>query len=538
MRRADGRIAVALVVALSLLTLAGPLLVADIPPLTDYPNHLARYWLIAGGVADPRLAGFYRIDWSAAASNIGVDRLVLLLSPWASGLALGHAALVAAAVLPPAGALALNAAIFGRPTPWQALFPIAAWSTTFLMGFLNFQTGLGLALLFAAIDPLAHPRLPRGAALARLPFGLILGADHLFALLFYAILLAGLALGPAPLRPLDARVTSMRLARAAGAAAWCVVPLAVLGLSGRGLPGAEQSGVGVTHGSISLLIPGKLATLLSALASYNLFQELILAAILVGLVVGLMRARALDGHRGLLLAAAGLLVLAILAPSHAAGASWVDKRFPIMALLCGMAAVTTRRGLPGRTVAWLSAAALALSAGQAAWVGWNWRAMAAPTAAVLRALQAVPPGARLLPLQHEQDTWARLTAPPGRYMFSVGDATYRHFDSLAVPLRHAFTPKLFAARGLQPLGVRGDWKARVEHNGGDLASVNALTRAPRSGEPSYLPGWSEHFDYVLVLNADMADRDGPFHAPSNLTLVRDEGFAQLWRVTPPPRPVG
>jgi hypothetical protein len=73
----------------------------------------------------------------------------------------------------------------------------------------------------------------------------------------------------------------------------------------------------------------------------------------------------------------------------------------------------------------------------------------------------------------------------------------------------------------------------VEHNGGDLASVSALLRAPRQGEASYIAGWRTRFDYVLVLNADMPDEAGPFRPPSELTLVRNTRFAQLWRVTRP-----
>ncbi len=99
------------------------------------------------------------------------------------------------------------------------------------------------------------------------------------------------------------------------------------------------------------------------------------------------------------------------------------------------------------------------------------------------------------------------------------------------PLRRAFVPSLFAARGLQPLRVLGDWDARVEHNGGEMASVNALNRPPRPGDPSYLAGWAGHFDYVLVLNADLPDASGAFRPPPNLSLVADQGFAHLWRVT-------
>lgn len=525
------------VVALSFLTLLAPFLIGDIPPLTDYPNHLARYWLIAGGVREPALAAFYRIDWFNAVTNVGVDRVVEILAPIASGLALGHLAVIAAAVLPPLGVLALNHALTGRITAWQALFPLAAWSTTFLMGFVNFQIGLGLALLFASVDPLARPNLwlgvaRRGAVFLRVPFGIILAADHLFGLLFYGVLLAGLGMGGEPLVLRDWRTDLVRLRRAALAGAWCLIPLAITATH-RALPGAEASGRSTDHAIQYNVMPGKLATLFSVLASYNVFQELVLALALVALFFWVNRRRALTAHAGLMLACAGLVALAVLSPSRAGGASWIDRRFPIMALFCGLAALQLRQGVSRRFASVLGGAGLALACLQAAWVSWNWRAMERDMGAVRQVLAAVPAGASILPLQHDPSLRLKWRAPAGRYMFGVGDATFRHFDALAVPLRHAFVPNLFAARGLQPLKVLGDWDRIVEHNGGDLASVSALTRAPLADEASYIPGWRGRFDYVLVLNADMPDQSGPFRPPPELTLVSATRFAQLWRVARP-----
>jgi len=521
------------ILGLSFLTLLGPFLVAAIPPLTDYPNHLARYWLIAGGATDPMLVQYYRIDWTNAVTNVGVDRMVAFLAPVASGLALGHLAVIAAAVLPPLGILAVNGAVFRRLTPWQALFPFAAWSTTFLMGFVNFQIGLGLALFCVALDPLVQPRFWRAAVAIRVPLGLILAADHLFSLIFYAILLAGLAVGPEPILPWNWRDVGVRAGRAILAAAWCLIPLGIVATHPHALPGAQAPPQDINHAIQYNVMPGKLATLFSSLASYNVFQEIVLAVALVALLVWLNRARALRAHTGLMIACAGMVLLAILAPSRAAGASWVDRRFPIMALFCVLAALQVRDGLSRGFGAAIGAAALGLAALQSAWVAWNWRAMDRDMRAVIQVLASVPPGAAILPLQHDPPLDVKWHAPAGRYMFGVGDATFRHFDALAVPMRHAFVPNLFAARGLQPLRVLGSWDAVVEHNGGDLASVSALVRPPRPFEASYIPGWRARFDYVLILNADMPDQDGPFHAPPELSLVASTRFAELWRVARP-----
>ncbi len=521
-------------IALSFLVLLAPFCFFETPPLTDYPNHLARYWLIAGGAHDPILARFYQIDWSNAVTNIGVDRVIALFSPLASGLIQGHIAIIVAAILPPLGILTLSYAVSRRFTAWQVIFPFAAWSTTFLMGFVNFQIGLGLALLFASIDPLVQPRLWKGVVWMRVPFGLVLAVDHLFSLIFYAILLAGLALGPSPFLADAWRDRGRRLWQGGLTAAWCLIPLAILAGPSQALPGAQPPtpiSLGANIGAILFnAATDKLATLLSPLASYNVFQEITIVLALAGFLIWLNRRRALTAHGGLMVAFAGMAALAVLAPGRLAGASWVDRRFPIMALCCVMAAVQFRPDVPRRFGLLVGCVALSLVGLQTAWVGWNWGNMKDETKAVRDVLANVPAGATILPMQHKPTLKVRSNASAGRYMFLVGDPTFRHMDTMAVPLRRAFVPNLFSARGLQPLRVLGSWDGVVEHNGGDLASVAALSRSPRPGDPSYVAGWRGRFDYVLVLNADMPDWSGPFRPPPELTLVADRGFAQLWRV--------
>src|ERR1700710_1672748 len=44
--------------------LLAPLLIVDVPPLLDYPNHLARVFVLAALPHDPVLARFYAAHWS------------------------------------------------------------------------------------------------------------------------------------------------------------------------------------------------------------------------------------------------------------------------------------------------------------------------------------------------------------------------------------------------------------------------------------------------------------------------------------------
>src|SRR5712672_732238 len=46
------------------LVLVAPLAVVDVPPLLDYPNHLARAYILAHGLADLHLSQMYVPHWA------------------------------------------------------------------------------------------------------------------------------------------------------------------------------------------------------------------------------------------------------------------------------------------------------------------------------------------------------------------------------------------------------------------------------------------------------------------------------------------
>jgi hypothetical protein len=175
---------------------------------------------------------------------------------------------------------------------------------------------------------------------------------------------------------------------------------------------------------------------------------------------------------------------------------------------------------------------LALISARTTGVAWSWARMEPQLAATERVIADLPEGARVLPLQHRPTASVRLHAPAGRYLFNLGNATFSHYPLLAVPLRQAFVPTIFALRGKQPIEIRPAWTACSAPDGGRLVSVNGLGRHPGPKDPAYMNRWRSCFDFILVLNADLPDAGGPFVPPPGVSLVADRGFAQLWRISP------
>lgn len=144
--RPSGRLA-AWTLLLSILVLA-PIFVFPNPGLQDYPNHLARAFILLHRT-DPIVERFYAIEWSTL-PNLGWDlwalavgRILPLELTGKLFLALGSASILI-------GCFTLSRALHGEWT-WTPLLAVPfLFNSGFTKGFLNFNLGAGCALLAAA----------------------------------------------------------------------------------------------------------------------------------------------------------------------------------------------------------------------------------------------------------------------------------------------------------------------------------------------------------------------------------------------------
>ena len=516
-------------ITLALGTLVLPVALTHMPPLVDYPNHLARIWLLAGGVDQAPLSGIYGIDWSSASTNIGIDLLAATLGRLIGGWTLAPLLLGAAVLLPPLGAVLLNRAVFGGWHWWQAGFAVLAWNSTLLAGFLNFQIGLGLALLAAAMDPAISRRAgPFGVVPVRIGQGAALLVFHPFAAGLYGVLLAGLAFGAGDEPSGEKPPLRRRLWRAAvtaglgvGAPVICFVLLAPTLPGGHAPEGIYEPWAGFTAAN-------KATVLLSAIATYNIWLDIGAVLLLWAAVRLAASGPMLRCHAGLMFCALTLLALMVLVPSTLGGTAFVDWRFPIMAVLTAAAAF--RPGMQSTRAGQAMAVALMLLAlARTGWVAGIWQERQADVAAVEDVLAFVPAGAAVLPVEHTGMGDTKL--PRGRVL-ALGLPFYSHLPSLAVPLRHAFVPTLFTAPGKQPLRVLSPW-AEISVLEGPPAPVHYLRAFVPSPYISYMIGymarWRERFDYILVLNAQVPDAEDEASIPG-LELLSDRGFARVYRI--------
>jgi hypothetical protein len=523
---AAGRVARVLA-ALALVGIAlSPLLWAVVPPLVDYPNHLARMWILAENGALPALAANYAVAWRLL-PNLGMDLVVPALAQ-VMPLELAGRLFIALTMLSlVAGTAALHRALHGRVGVWPLGALLFLYNAALFWGFLNCLFGVGLFLLtFAgwiasrAWRPV--PRLVLFGALASLLLVL-----HLFAFGLYALAVGSYELG----LWLGRREFSLR---------------GFFGLCARGLqfvPGGLLWLASLSNTGQSYTRFGDLAAKVYALQSpftfgpeATLLDKTALLFCVAFLISGIA-ARALKLAPEMRLPLLVLTATAALMPNWLSGSWLADIRIPAVLPFVAIAAVRLDAGRM-RTAGLFAAMALALLGIRVWTVTESWREADRRFEEFRTAAKAIAPGARLLVVAPSPGEARPLPHVPVA-LAGERDEIFTHMAALAVIDRSAFIPYLFT--GWTPM-VPTARNAGLFQSQAVPLSPEALresahvapddpayARRDFLGERPYWGNWPEHFDFVLWM--DFAQRPDTEGLPLDLAASGD--FFGLYRVTRP-----
>jgi hypothetical protein len=135
-----------LVVSFALFLVAAlPVLLVKIPPFEDYPNHLARIFVIAQDGNDPVLSKFYSIDWKII-PNLAMDLAVPPLARITGVFWAGKIFILAILALMMSGVQAVHFALFRRLSMGPAVAVLFFYNYNLSLGLVNYLFGVGLAL--------------------------------------------------------------------------------------------------------------------------------------------------------------------------------------------------------------------------------------------------------------------------------------------------------------------------------------------------------------------------------------------------------
>jgi hypothetical protein len=443
---------------------SAPVFSTVLPPLFDYPNHLARMHLLAEGGNR-----FFQVRW-APLPDLAEDLIVPPLSRLLPLETAGKLFLVMIFAAIAGGVLWLNRTATGAWRIWPLSAFLLLYNRSFLWGFLNYLFGLGAALLGAALWLALEDRRPALRVAASSAAALVCFFSHLAAFGVYAVTIGGIEL-PHFVAALRARDRSAVVHQAVVVGAQFIVPVGVLVHWRRATVGGGTAYAGFLR---------KFDLPFGVFDNYARAFDIAGFALCSGLLVWLAATGRLGLTRRLGLGAALLLLCYLALPSRLFGASGIDHRLPLAIFLLVIAGSAPR--FPDRRVAVvIGAAAAVLLALRIGVIERVWLQADRIYSADLAGLDRLPPETRLA-----------VAYPAGSiHVSAVPDV---HLPAMAVVRRDAFVSTLFALPGQQPLALRQPWAAIA------AAAQPALLWTALAGPAALpLPAVLAHFDAVALV---------------------------------------
>lgn len=486
-----------------------PVFTHPLPPLEDYINHLARMHVIATIDRDPNLSRFYEIDWQIV-PNLMMDLVVPRVARFMNVYLAGQMFTLTTFMLIISGTLALNRALFGR---WSVLpligFPLV-YNYVFLVGVMNYQFGIGLALWGMAIWVLLRERTWPLRMLASTAFVVALFFCHLCALGLYGLGLLGIELCRLTTKshvPLRLRIIDFV---ATGVPFLVAVPLLLRSPTWQYLADYEWEPRGKIDGLVYII------------EVYSDIVAFALAGIVAAAAVWAVRHRLLRFHPAgwMLLLVGGIVYLAL--PRAMFATYMADQRVPVavafMLIACTQIELRhqiVRRGFMALVMVVLIVRVIEVDVA--------WAQLSQQTLEFRNSVRRIARGSTILVA----------TADPSGGD-DVRDLGLVHAACLAMIERSALVTRAFTVDGKQIMHVRPDYVNEVDTEDGSPPSVEQLivSAVHRDGEEKgqYWNDWQKHYDYVYIL---FTDDDAANPAPDILAPVYDGGRFQLYRIIKP-----
>lgn len=416
-----------------------PLLAVAVPPLHDYPFHLARADALAALLGQVDHATPYQLG-SFLLPNVAMDVVMLGLTSVLRPMIAGRVFLGLELLLLLGGAMALHRALHGRASPWPLLAALFLYNWVFLFGFTNYLFGVGVMLWgVAAWVAMSGSGWPARLGVA-LVFSIVLLLSHLVAFGLFGVMLAGLALHDTWLHRREGWPAFIRLVLP-------TLPLMTALLLFVALsPTAGEARQPIqSHGWIGW----KPLMVRRALLSSEPWLDWLTLAPVAGMALALVVARRIRMAGAMTLPLVLLVVTFMLMPFGLFGSLFADMRLPLVILLAAIAATDVRR-VPSRAAMLVAALLLALLAVRSGAIARSWIAEMPVFARHEAAFALVPPGSVL---------WAATAAPYPSFFYgsdaelALWHPPLKHVVSLASVGRDVFVPATFADPFKQPIAV-------------------------------------------------------------------------------------
>jgi hypothetical protein len=497
---------VAVFILLFLAALA-PILWFNIPAaMVDYPNHLARMFILSrdGGTHEHQ---YYQVNWSFI-PNLAMDLLVPRVGRLIGVETADRLFYLLSQILIVTGAMAIERVVKGRLHIAGFVALTFLYSLPFAWGFENFEFGLGCALWGLAFTILLQDRSwPTRLAAHTVILGALFTA-HMFALGIYGFAAGGHELW---------RAWSKRVA-----------PAEMLGrLAALGIPSlllfATMIKSGGTVGGTGTwwVFSHKHIWLLHILSGYNMPISAASVIALAWLTIAVARRGGLRFEQSGAWLLTGFAALYLAMPFELFDTAFVDMRVIVAAalILPGFLSVSFPNLSWERVALAVVGAIIIVNLG---FVTSVWMSYGPDYADAKKSFELLPKGAIVL-VGHSGDG----EDPPADLI----DYPIYNVPTLAVHYADAFVMNLFTDPGKQPVSPRPLWRRLAVHYG-SVAPAKFLKfiaeRGPLPGTPLFLRAWQRDFNYLYLIGAPI-----PNPMPDRLELVLASRRFVLYRIKKP-----
>ncbi len=527
--RSYNTIAFWLTLSVLLVILIVPLLVAEIPPVLDYPNHLARMYILAHP-EDPYLSRMYAPHWTLI-PNIAIDVVMPRMAHIMPLYTAGRIMLGLAIILPVFGTLLYARAAFGRVSWWQLASGLIAYHGLILMGFLNFDLGIGLALLCASGWVAFRERWPRTVMVLACICSVSLFFVHLFSMAFFLLLIgsselihlhrqAGEENNPAnPFRPWRTRILPLAVIAGIPAVLYLCAPISDVNSNAIEWTDADHM----------------ISNLLISFLTYRNAIDLMMGGVVLAFVLYCWKRRYMDIYPPAVLTGAILFFIFLLCPATAMGTAFLNVRFPAMGGFMLFAAIQPTR-LP-RSQKYAAIACISLFVClKMSHLTKVWAASTKDIADMRKTIAPVPPGSRVLlvmvGIKDNRSYWQMM---PESRMIQGFFPTFLHLPSLLTTEHESFWSMIFSAPSKQPIIVLAPYDHLAMYEGMPFSykvlKFNSMPDVIVENAP-YLHHWQRDFDYVLVLLGGGLPDPGHLQ-PDKLTFIDGTDIAELYKIRKP-----
>ncbi len=470
----------ALLAAASLL----PVLLTPIPAMVDYPNHLARMYILSQD-GTPGANPYYQVAW-ALYPNLAMDLLVPRIARLTGVEAATRLFLFLSQLLIVGGAVFLERVVKGRIQLAGFAALMFLYCLPFTWGFVNFEFGLGVALWAIAVYLMVMERGWPVRLAVNAVFVVALFAAHFFSLGIYGATLGFYELWRARDRKASFRAIALRLAMLA-------IPVVVLFGVMQLTAGSVGSEGTAWHFEFKPIWPFRIMN------GYNLTVSAATMLALMALLYVAARRGVLKLEPAGIWLATGFAFLYLAIPSMLFGTSFVDLRvIPAAALIIPAFCSLVLPG-PRWTIAALAVVAAVILANLAV-VFAVWLSYRADYADIIESFRKIDRGSLVVvgsSGEGEDPPFSDLTQYPMAYA-----------PTLAVHYADAFVPNLFTEVGKQPVQPRAAVRRLAIPYGGPVPMrVLAAIAAGQtlSGIPPFIRTWYRDYDYLYVLGPRTAN---------------------------------